>query len=313
MSNIEDIGEFGLIELIKNHMDSTIEGLNGVVGIGDDCAVIPLDENRELLVTIDTLVCNRHFYEGTDPFLLGRKALAVNISDVAAMAGDPKYCFLSLTLNNSVSVEYVNRFVEGFVGLASEFSIVLLGGDTVGGDEFSITVALIGENERGLSIRRSGALVGDDVYVTGRIGCSYAGLEAIKRGLDGYEELKKAHLDPIPRLKEARMLRGVASAMIDVSDGLVQDCEHICASSGVGMELFMEEIPFCDTDLVDEKSMIAGGEDYELVFCVRSKYKGKLSVMENIKKIGKVVEGRGVRVVSQSRTLNIEHRGYKHF
>ncbi len=309
--SLNEVGEFGFIDFIKSRALNLLPA--DVSGIGDDCAVIPVGLGRELLVTVDTLVCDRHFFKGSDPFLLGRKSLSVNISDIAAMAGKPLFCFLSIELENGMDGAYLEGFFDGFFDAAREYSVALLGGDTVSGDEFSISVTLIGENEKGTSVMRSGAEVGDDVYVTGRIGCSVAGLEAIKRDLKGVEELKMAHLNPIPRIYEAMRVKRYAKAMIDVSDGLVQDCEHICLSSGVGMEIYVERVPFCETGIVDKYTMLTGGEDYELVFCAGSEYKDRLEKMENITRIGKVIEGGGVRVIEKGKEIRLKKKGYTHF
>ena len=304
---ISEVGEFGLIEIIKNMANRKLSG-----GIGDDCAVIDMGKEEELLVTTDTLVEGVHFLKNTDAFNLGRKSLAVSISDIAAMAALPKWAFLSISLSD-MKLEYVKAFMKGFYFLADEFGIDLLGGDTTKSSVFSITVTLIGVNEKGKSVKRSGAKVKDSVYVTGKIGCSYAGLEAIRKNIDGYEECKERHNNPYPRLKEALSVKKYASAMIDVSDGLLQDCLHICECSGVAIEIDFDKIPFCDADFVDKENMISGGEDYELVFCAPVKYDGVLNSIDNVTKIGEVKEGFGVSVIKNSKQLNIKRLGFKHF
>jgi len=304
---ISEVGEFGLIEIIKNMASHRLNG-----GIGDDCAIIDIGKDKELLVTTDTLTEGVHFFKNTDAYSLGRKSIAVSVSDIAAMAAMPKWVFLSISLND-MELEYIKAFMKGFYSLADEFGIDLLGGDTTKSPVFSITVTLIGVNEKGKSVKRSGAKVKDSVYVTGKIGCSYVGLEAIKKGIGGYRECKKRHNDPYPRIKEALDVKNYANAMIDVSDGLLQDCLHICEQSGVAIEIDFDNIPFCDADFIDKEDMLSGGEDYELVFCAPKKYDKMLNNIDNITKIGEVKEGFGVSVIRNSKKMNIKQFGFKHF
>ncbi len=309
MNTVSDIGEFGLIEMIKN-MDKRD---SGVYGIGDDCAIIPFNKEKELVVTTDTLVEGIHFFKGTNAYLLGRKSLSVNVSDIAAMAALPKWAFLSISVNEDMELDYMESFMKGFFSAADKFGIFLLGGDTTKGPLFYITVTLIGENDISKSIKRSTANIGDDVYVTGEIGCSYAGFTAIKQNLDGFYDIKQKHLNPAPRLNEALSVKKFAAAMIDISDGLVQDCAHICSLSGVAMRLDFNKIPFCKTELIGKEDMLSGGEDYELVFTADKEYRTIIDNMENITRIGEVVEGFGVIVTKDKRELNIKNAGFKHF
>ncbi len=306
---ISDIGEFGLIDIIKK-MGATSKGISG---IGDDCAIIPMDSQKEIVVTVDTLVKDVHFLGDADPYLLGRKSLAVNISDVAAMAATPKWAFLSLSLRSDTEMDYIESFMKGLYSMADEFGVELLGGDTTGGSNLVITITLIGENPINKSIKRSGANIGDDVYVTGEIGCSYTGLIAIKKKLEGFAKAKKKHLEPTPRVKEALAVREFASAMIDISDGLLQDCLHICEESSVGIEIDLNEVPLCKERLVSETDMISGGEDYELIFTANKKYEKVLKNIENIKKVGRVTDGNSIKVIENGRELHIKHLGFKHF
>ncbi len=306
--NISDIGEFGLIDIIKKMANREIDG-----GIGDDCAIIDIDSRRDILVTTDTLVEGVHFFKDAEAYVLGRKSIAVSISDIAAMAAYPKWAFLSISLSDKMSLEYVQSFARGFCSMADEFGIALMGGDTTKSPVFTVTVTLIGENRKGESIKRSGAKTGDNVYVTGKIGCSYAGFEAIRRNLKGFEKLKKMHTDPYPKIKEALKVKKYATAMIDISDGLLQDCLHICEQSGVAIEVDFDKIPFCKADFVKKEDMITGGEDYELVFCAPKRYESVLDGFENITKIGVVREGFGVSVIKNNEKLNFKRLGFKHF
>jgi len=305
---IGELGEFGLIKKIKGLFGAP----EGVLGIGDDCAILPYGD-RELLITTDTLIEGVHFFEEMEPYLLGRKTLAVNISDVAAMAGAPKWAFLSLSIDGEREFSWVEEFLRGLRSVALEYGISLLGGDTTSSDRLYINITLIGENGIGESVKRSTAKTGDIVLVTGNIGCSYAGFVALRDGIDGYDELKRKHLNPKPRLSEALKVKPFATAMIDVSDGLVQDCLHICEESGVGMKLYWEKIPFCRAEFVSEEEMICGGEDYELVVCVDSNYRDRVEGMDNFTVIGEVKKGSGVEVLKGEDVVEIKDCGYSHF
>lgn len=305
---LEELGEFGLIERIRKSLPKS----NDFLGIGDDCAIIPCG-GKEFLVSVDTLVEGVHFLKDTDPYLLGRKSLSVNISDVAAMAGVPKWAFLSLSLDKDRDVSWVNLFLKGFLDVAKEFNVFLLGGDTTSSDVLTISITIIGESDKGSSIKRSGAKVGDFVAVTGEIGCSYAGLLALKNGFEGCDELKFAHLNPYPKVREALSIKEYATAIIDISDGLIQDCGHICEESGVGIKLYWERIPFCYADFVSKEEMLCGGEDYELVVCFDRKFKDKMKDLNGFTVIGEVVEGSKVSVLKDGIDVKLNDCGFKHF
>jgi len=305
---LEELGEFGLIERIRKNLP---EG-GDFLGIGDDCAIIPCGD-KELLVSVDTLIEGVHFLENADPYLLGRKSLSVNLSDIAAMAGVPKWTFLSISLDKGRDVAWVDAFLNGFLDVAKEFNVFLLGGDTTKSDVLTISVTIVGENERGSSIKRSGARVGDLVAVTGRIGCSYAGLLALKNDFRRYNELKLTHLNPSPKVREALSIKKYATAMIDVSDGLVQDCNHICEESGVGMKLYWERIPFCYADFVSKEEMLCGGEDYELVVCFDRRFEEKVKDLGGFTIIGEIVQGSKVSVLKDGMDVELNGCGFKHF
>ncbi len=305
---IGDIGEFGFIKEIRELFGAPED----VLGIGDDCAVLPYGDG-ELLITTDTLIEGVHFFEGAEPYLLGRKSLAVNLSDVAAMAGKPRWAFLSLSINGERELSWVEEFLRGLKSIATEYGVSLLGGDTTSSDRLYINITLIGENGRGESIKRSTAKAGDIVLTTGKIGCSYAGFVALRDCIEGYDELKRRHLDPTPRLSEALKVKPFATAMIDVSDGLVQDCLHICEESGVGIRLYWDRIPFCKTELVSKEEMICGGEDYELVVCVDRGFREEVENIEDFTVIGEVRKGNRVEVFRDGNVVEIKDCGYSHF
>ncbi len=305
---IKDLGEFGLIEKIKKLTKVS----NDVVGIGDDCAIIPFG-NKELLVTTDGLVEGVHFFSDIDPYLLGRKAISVNLSDIAAMAGIPKWAFLSISLKSNTDVQWIDKLLDGFLDVLNEFRVELLGGDTTAAGQTVINITLIGINDLGSSIRRSGAKKGDLVAVSGEIGCSFVGLKALINNIKGYEDEKQKHLNPKPRISEALKIKPYANAMIDVSDGLVKDCMHICETSKVGMKLYLDSIPICKNDIITEKEALCGGEDYELVFCFSNEHKNIIENMEEFTIIGEVVEGEQIQLFKNGISLEVEDCGFRHF
>ncbi|AEA33253.1 thiamine-phosphate kinase [Hippea maritima] len=305
---VENIGEFGLIDRIKAFSNSKGHAL----GIGDDCAIIPQGE-REILVSVDALVEGVHFFKNAEPFLLGRKSLAVNISDIAAMAGEPKWAFLSLSLKSGTELSWVDDFLKGFISMADEFGVELLGGDTTKAKETVIGVTIIGENPIGASVKRGTARAGDLVCVSGKIGCSYAGLKALELNLKGYQNFIEAHINPTPRVNEALSIREFATAMIDVSDGFIQDCNHICKQSGVGMKIWWDSIPFCDADFITKEQMLCGGEDYQIAACIDRRFKDKIEKNPYFTIVGEVVEGKEVVIVKDSDVIEIKKCGYEHF
>ncbi len=305
------VDEFGLIDIIKK---KTASFNNEIYGIGDDCAIIPIDDKKEILVTTDTLIEGVHFFKNSNPYYLGRKSLSVNISDVAAMAAKPKWAFLALTVSDSIDLAYIKEFMDGFKSVMDDFGVLLLGGDTTKGNIFSITITVIGENKRYRSVKRNSAKVNNDIYVTGNIGCSYAGFIAIKDDIKINEQLKMAHINPTARIKEAMLVQAYAASMIDISDGFIQDCLHICNQSGVGFRIDFDKIPFCpDVNFVDRVEMLSGGEDYELIFTADKKYRSILNKIENITMVGSVIEGNGVEILKDNKRIDIANTGYKHF
>lgn len=245
------------------------------LGVGDDCALLQVPPGKQLAISIDTLVENTHFARGAEPRSLGYKALAVNLSDLAAMGAEPAWATLALTLPGPDEA-WLAAFAEGFLDLAAQFQVQLVGGDTTRGP-LSITVQMHGFVEPGRALRRDGAKPGDLVYVTGTLGDAGLALRA-QQGLFvrlGVVEGLRARLDrPIPRLAEGRALAGRASAAIDVSDGLAADLGHIGERSGVGATLHLDALPLSATvrDYVaqtgDWSIPLAGGDDYELCVTV---------------------------------------------
>lgn len=305
-----------------------------VVGIGDDCAVYRTASDRVSLVTTDTMVEGVHFdLAWHPPAELGRKAAAVNISDIAAMGGLPRFALLSLAVNPATGSQWLDAFMAGFQAVLAEHDVVLIGGDTVqSGHESVFSITMIGEMVEGELVTRKGARVGDVVLVSGFLGEAAAGLALCRLALGqdiAWQSLVGAHLDPVPQVALGRVLAasGWVHAMQDLSDGLATDLAHICAESGVGAVVTAEKIPLspllrkaaetCDHSALDWA--LSGGEDYQLLFTVGEQQVASLCNLAREKigrelfVVGCIVEGGGVFLEEAGRRREISYRGYEHF
>ncbi len=266
------MGEFDLIERFFKRPRQ-----EAVVGIGDDCAVWAPRAGHQLVFSADMLVEGRHFLSTVDPTRLGHKSLAVNLSDLAACGATPKAFLLSLSLPR-VDEAWLSGFSQGLFALAQEHGCELIGGDTTQGP-LNIAITVMGEVPAGEAVLRSGAQVGDDVYVSGNLGDARLALEAFRgtvRLPEAVFDLARLRMEvPTPRIALGQALRGVAHAMADVSDGLVGDLGHILKASAVGAEIdwplaqpLLQSLQqwACPNDLA-MTCVLSGGDDYELVFC----------------------------------------------
>lgn len=244
-------------------------------GIGDDAALLLPPPGHELVVTVDTLIAGVHFPENTSAEAIGHKALAVNLSDLAAMGAAPAWLTLALTLP-AANDGWLKDFAHGFFSLAQQFEAQLVGGDTTRGP-LSITVQAMGFVPLGKALTRGCAQAGDGIFVTGSLGDAAAGLQILQARLRAAGALEAALVErlerPTPRVAEGYLLRGLASAAIDVSDGLAADLGHILEASGVGAEILLDQLPlspaFQSLDLENNWQLaVSGGDDYELCFTV---------------------------------------------
>ena len=328
---ISDLGEFGLIDRIGK---TASRGAKRVpIGIGDDAAALLLSPSATLLATTDMLIEGVHFdLKTTDLYSLGWKAAAVNMSDIAAMGGGPRFCLTALGIPSTLAVEEMDEFYRGFAACIRKQRTVLVGGDTCGSRKgLIISVTVLGETERKRVITRSGARPGDLIYVTGTLGDSAAGLELLRSAECGVRSKKpecrkliEKHLKPVPRVAEGRRLAlsGLASAMIDVSDGLSSDLGHICEQSGVGAELFADRIPL-SKELTSVKGLnqqpleyaLSGGEDYELLFTSPVELEREImSLRVRATVIGAITRKKGMRMVTEKGDVHpLVPGGYDHF
>lgn len=300
---------------------------NATLGVGDDCALITVSPGNELAISTDTLVSGTHFFPDADPEKLGHKALAVNLSDLAAMGALPRYVTLALTLP-SVDEHWLAAFSRGFFSLADEAHVELIGGDTTRGP-LAITLTAMGEVGAGQALRRSGAKAGDDIWVSGTLGGAALALKhlqgAVVLSADVFERAALLLDKPTPRIALGRALVGVATSAIDISDGLVADLTHICERSALTAEIIWPDIPvFSGLLSVSEQQRIecalAGGDDYELCFTVPAIMRDKLKRISAdsgliLTRIGSMRAGQPRVRVSDAggREINVHAAGFDHF
>jgi thiamine-monophosphate kinase len=311
-------GEFDLIARIRARA-GTRDDI--VLGIGDDAALLALPPGRHLVVTADTLNDGVHFPHGTLPADLGWKALAVNLSDLASMGAEPAWCTLSLSLPQSDAV-WIDGFLDGFLALAREHGIVLVGGDTTRGP-LSVSVTAMGFVDAGRALRRDGARIGDDVWVTGALGDAAGALALLER--DPVHALRSRLDRPTPRVESGRALVGIATACVDVSDGLLADLGHIVSRSGVAAQVDVGALPVSEAlrASFDEATRLAmqagGGDDYELCFTAPPEARAGIDAVSlqfglRITRIGRIMAGEGVHPLdADGRTWSPPRCGYDHF
>jgi thiamine-monophosphate kinase len=298
-------------------------GRHGVVGIGDDCAVVPIPRGHEALITTDFSLENVHFKRAWHPAeSVGHRCLARGLSDIAAMGGEPLAVFLSLAVPPSLPQKWVDGFLRGLLKLANEFNVTLAGGDTAespGG--IMADIVGLGSVPKGQAVLRSGARPGDRIYVTGELGASAATIDLLSSGKKLRPQGFANHFFPTPRVAVGRFLgaRGLASAMIDISDGLSTDLGHICDESGVGAELEREAIPVATVGKparrVDLEFALHGGEDYELLFTASPGKRVPSRIADvAVRQIGVVTGGRKVWLRDGSGARQrLAPQGWEHF
>jgi thiamine-monophosphate kinase len=320
---LKDLGERGVISRIRRQWAGGGRGV--VLGIGDDAAL--LRGPKRLLVTTDLLIEDVDFRRALHPpRLLGRKALNVNLSDIAAMGGRPLHAVLGLALPRATELAWLEAFLDGFRQAARRTGVMLVGGDISEAPQVMISVTVTGEAVS--AVPRSGARPGDALFVSGTLGDAALGMKLLEKGHRPGEKgpagrLLGAFLDPSPRLELGAALakKRIASAMIDLSDGLSVDLAHICEESGVGAEIDLGRVPlspalrrFSDHPL---DPALNGGEDFELLFAVRPRNVGRALVLGKrfeITRIGRITRGRRIVTVgTDGKKRPLKVRGYEHF
>lgn len=314
------LGEF---ELIARYFSRPVARRDVLVGVGDDAALLEVPAGQALAAATDTLVEGRHFLPDAPPESVGHQALAVNLSDLAAMGAEPAWALLALSLPEP-DTHWLEGFARGFHALADRAGLTLVGGDTVRGPRV-VTVQVLGFVPAGLALRRDGARPGDVLYASGSLGDAAAGLKLLRDGrrADTDSSLVRRYRFAEPRLALGMALRGVASAAIDVSDGLLGDLGKLCDASGVGAILELDQLPLSRALLASfdatqaERFALGGGDDYELAFAVPraavSEMETSLATIGRITRIGEIVTGHGVRCQRAGQTVEPEIAGYDHF
>jgi thiamine-monophosphate kinase len=305
------------------------------LGIGDDAALINPSDNQQLVVASDTLVEGVHFPADATAKQIGTRALCVNLSDMAAMGAQPRWFTLALTLpEEKANSDWLAGFSAGIAEIAKQFDIALVGGDTTSGP-LTVSLTLLGEVPAAESLQRSGAKVGDAIFVTGELGDGAAGLKSLSSNLSNSvdsDRLLQRFYTPQPQIKTAIKLRGIASACIDISDGLVADLGHICQASAVAATIYVEQLPIAldVRELAPDNYLnwaLLGGDDYQLCFTVSA---DKLVAVEQLidsgelhaSKIGTVeIAAEGTKssdnlvtvLDSNNSPIEINKQGYDHF
>jgi thiamine-monophosphate kinase len=331
--SVASVGEFELIQTC--FLPLCEAGADGVrVALGDDGAVVDLPRTQELVVTTDTLVEGIHFSSNDDPYLLGQKALRVNLSDLAAMGALPRWYLLSLSLPPTTPFSWVTEFAKGLKEDGERYKVVLTGGDTTGSKGcLAITITAMGHTGKGRAILRSGAKAGDRIFVSGTLGDSALGLayhlgQLTVSDPEDVVHLLQKHQLPEPRIDLALGLvdAALAHSAIDLSDGLLADLKHLCSASAVGAEIAVEKIPLSHgvrrqleahgSQLLPK--ILTGGEDYELLFTVSPGSLGAVANMADqvgvmITEIGVITKGDTVNINQAGSAMRLGSGGWTHF
>jgi thiamine-monophosphate kinase len=321
-------------EIIRRYFTRPASGAE--LGVGDDAALLRIAPGMELAISTDMLVEGTHFFPGADPFMLGGKTLAVNLSDMAAMGAVPRWALLSLSLPQADEA-WLQKFSDGFFALASQHCVELVGGDTTRGPR-NLCVTIMGEVPQGTGLRRSGAQVGDEIWVSGNLGDASLALAHLQGEVQlpaaDFAECARALHQPQPRVTLGQALRGMASSAIDISDGLLADLGHILECSKVGAEIYFDELPAspwvraislshsfgnAEKSSLYMHCVLAGGDDYELCFTAPGSEREKIEQLAcklrlPLTRIGVVVAGEGCIVrAADGVIVQTGESGYDHF
>jgi len=291
-SESSPLGEFDLIQrFFKAGADAMRPNDENVIalGIGDDCALLKIAAGEEIVITSDMLVEGRHFFMNADPELLGRKALAVNLSDLAAMGAKPIGFTLAIALP-TVDIVWLEAFSKGLFAVANQYSCPLIGGDTTAGP-LTISITAFGSIPSGKAIRRSGAKVGNDIWTSGTIGDARLALAALRHEItlpeSDLKQIEHRMHNPTPRVELGMKIRELASAALDISDGLLGDLHHILKQSQVSAEVFLDQIPKSETlqkqsEDIQNQFAASGGDDYEICFTAPIEKRGVIDEISRV-------------------------------
>ncbi len=326
MSLDRDLDEFGLIRRYFMRHGSPSRASGVLLGIGDDAALLELPSGKDLVAAVDTIVSGRHFLASADARAIGHRALAVNLSDMAAMGATPAWATLALTMP-SAEPKWLEAFAAGFLDLADEYSVTLVGGDTTCGP-LTVSVQILGHVPHGSALRRSGAAAGDLLAVSGTLGDAAAGLAFVQvpppQPSPHIEELMQRFHYPAPRVRLGLAARGIASAAMDLSDGLVGDLPKLAQASGLAAHVNVEQLPLSTAmrNAVEEAQArdwaLAGGDDYELLLAVPSESFRELQLAAlrlnlTLTPIGELRTGAGVTWSLNGEDFAPSVSGYDHF
>ena len=296
------------------------------LGVGDDAALLQVSAGHQLAISVDMLVAGTHFFHDAAPYAIGWKSMAVNISDMAAMGATPKWSTLAIALPE-INEPWLAEFSRGLFACADQFKVDLIGGDTTRGP-LNISVQIMGEVPTGRALRRDGAKLDDDIWVSGNLGSAALGLALLQNKVTLDSEVAEHCLQalhtPIPRTALGLALRSIANSCIDVSDGLLADLGHILKASNLGAAITLDDISCHDylrshlAEPIIQQCVLAGGDDYELVFTAPKSQRQAIQRLSQqlslpLSLIGKTTQNLGARVTYQQHLLDISKKGFDHF
>jgi thiamine-monophosphate kinase len=317
--------------LISQYFSPLSKNFPGAFGLTDDAAIISPKAGYDLVITKDAIVENVHFFADDNPYTIALKLLGVNLSDLAAMGAKPYAYLLAIVLPSNIYEEWLAEFTRGFGEGIAKFGGALIGGDTTSHNgPLTLSLTAIGEVPQGKALMRSGAKQDDLIFASGTIGDSYLGLQLLKNNItdvpkDAAEYMIERYDIPQPRVALGEQLIGIATACIDISDGLVADLGHICETSKCGAEINFGDVPFSDfaekiiRGRADAINLLTGGDDYELLFTAPALAENSIADIAKqlnlrITKIGKIVAGERVKVLDKNgQEIIVQRGGYQHF
>ena len=313
---MKDSDEFSILKKVfKNLGNHYFDSSNILLGPGDDAGLFK--SKNELIFSTDTSVANVHFPYNLDPKKIAFRSCAVAASDMAACGGSLKWLSVSLTTSTK-NKEWIEKFSKGIRQFSNQYKVPIIGGDLSLGKEISVSIGVCGEIEKKYFMKRSGAKVNDQIFVTGKLGEAFFGLKLLqgkKKKLSALEKKQlNRYLKPKIEIAFSKGLSKLASSCIDISDGLLGDLSHICEQSKVGAELLLESIPL----IGEYQTALSWGDDYQLCFTADSSKTKKLNQLAKlhgvkISKIGSIKKGKGVLVTSKGKKITIKKAGYNHF